>query len=225
VGQCKLLSDPGSDPPVAGGAFTDGGVFQQTQGYSNEDLRAQLLCDFIHMAFTCDLSRVAALQFTNWKSYINMMAVTGHPADLHSLTHGNSNANSESYFDVKALSDGVAWHVKHFARLVGKLRDTPEVDGSRLIDNAALVLIFEGGHGWLSEINSDQDPVTQDHGSHSSENMVVLIAGHTGGLKAGKHVVATDRHPGQVVLSAMNAVGIPGDQFGEVRGNIPELFA
>jgi hypothetical protein len=82
---------------------------------------------------------------------------------------------------------------------------------------SALVLTFEGGHGWNPENPPEPD-------AHSTENMGVLVAGHAGGLKAGRHIAGLARHPGQVVLSAMNAVGVPGDQFGEVKGNIPELF-
>jgi len=31
-------------------------------------------------------------------------------------------------------------------------------------------------------------------------------------------------HPGKVLLSAMQAVGHTGNTFGEVTGNVPELF-
>jgi hypothetical protein len=55
--------------------------------------------------------------------------------------------------------------------------------------------------------------------------MACLIAGRAGGLKPGKHVAAPGKHPAQVVLSAMNAVGVGGNALGdEVTGNIPELF-
>jgi hypothetical protein len=31
-------------------------------------------------------------------------------------------------------------------------------------------------------------------------------------------------HPGQCLISAMQAAGFAGDTFGEVSGNVPELF-
>jgi hypothetical protein len=52
----------------------------------------------------------------------------------------------------------------------------------------------------------------------------LLIAGRAGGLEPRKHVVAAGKHPAQVVLSAMNAVGLTAGALGEVSGNIPELF-
>ena len=54
--------------------------------------------------------------------------------------------------------------------------------------------------------------------------MACLIAGRAGGLKPGQHVAATGKHPANVVISAMTAVGLPG-QLGEVSGIVPALFA
>ena len=42
-------------------------------------------------------------------------------------------------------------------------------------------------------------------------------------LKQGQHVVAKDKHPGNVLNSAMKAVGVD-QNLGEVIGVIPELF-
>jgi hypothetical protein len=79
-----------------------------------------------------------------------------------------------------------------------------------------MVLVLEGGHGW--------DPEgPKPRSAHSTENMVAYIAGRAGGLKPGQHVAAKGKHPANVVASALNAVGVPGD-LGEVKGNIPELF-
>src|SRR5262249_35733385 len=107
------------------------------------------------------------------------------------------------------------WHMKHFAYLVGKLRDTPEGAG-KLIDNTVALFLHEGGHGL--------DTATGNKNStHSTENMACLIAGRAGGLQPGKHVAATGKHPANVVVSAMKAVGL-AEKLGEVSGAIPELF-
>ena len=60
---------------------------------------------------------------------------------------------------------------------------------------------------------------------HSTENMAAFIAGRAGGLKPGQHVSAKGKHPAQVVLSAMNGAGLMAPALGEVKGNLPELFA
>jgi hypothetical protein len=36
-------------------------------------------------------------------------------------------------------------------------------------------------------------------------------------------VVAAGKHPANVIISAMNAVGVPGN-LGEVTGSLPALF-
>jgi hypothetical protein len=113
------------------------------------------------------------------------------------------------------VSKAIAWHVKHFAYLVGKFRDTIEGAG-RLIDNSVLLLLHEGGHGLDTSSG-------KTNSAHSTENMACLIAGRAGGLKPGQHVVAAGKYPAHVVITAMNAVGVPGG-LGEVSGAIPELF-
>ena len=60
--------------------------------------------------------------------------------------------------------------------------------------------------------------------THSVQKMVLLVAGRAGGLAPAGHIVKTGTHPGKVLLSAMQAVGHTGDTFGEVTGNVPELF-
>lgn len=208
-GDCALLPHPGEDPPLGTAhPVEDGDVqYDQEAGWSNEELRATLLTDMAHMAFACDLTRVLAMRYTYSQSFLNMQPIAGHDRDVHGLGHqGNT----------QGVADAAAWHVGHFARLVAKLKDSIEIDGSSILDHTALVLCFEGGHGY--------DPEGErDISSHSTENMVVLIAGRAGGLSPGRHVVATDRHPASVVVSAMNAVGVDGG-LGEVSEGLPELF-
>jgi hypothetical protein len=100
--------------------------------------------------------------------------------------------------------------------LLGKLRDTPE-GGGKLLDSCAIVFLHEGGHGL--------DTATgKANSTHSTENMACLIAGRAGGLKPGQHVAAPGKHPANVLITAMNAVGVPGN-LGEVAGGIPALLA
>ena len=54
--------------------------------------------------------------------------------------------------------------------------------------------------------------------------MILLVAGRAGGLMPGRHIASGGAHPGQVLVSAMQAAGRAGDTFGEVQGNLAELF-
>jgi hypothetical protein len=143
---------------------------------------------------------------------MNFYRLSGFELDVHGFTHSNGIAGQNA----TALADCVGWHVKQFARLTKKLRDRKEADGSSILDHSALVLTFEGGHGFDPEGGSA-------FVSHSTENMNMLVAGRAGGLKAGQHVKATGKNPASVVLTAMRAVGVSGS-LGEVSSTIPELL-
>lgn len=210
---CVKPMDPGADPMIGSPQANNGteNTYAQNLGYSNEEQRALLFVDLIHMAMVCDLTRVATLQMTMFQSHLNMFPLTGQATDCHELGHGGVPGGT------MAMSQGIAWHVKHFARLVQKFRDTREGNGT-MLDSSAMVYVFEGGHGY------DPEGVKQNS-SHSTENMACLIAGRAGGLSPGQHVVAAGRHPANVVISAMKAVGAPTETLGEVNGSIPQLFS
>lgn len=191
---------------------TSGAGFDINTGYSGEEERARAFCDLIHMAFTCDLARVGSLMITMFQSHLNMYPLTGHRCDLHEIGHGGDPVSRGTL----GVSKAIAWHVKHFAYLVGKFRDTQEGAG-KLIDQSVIVLLHEGGHG----LDTSSGKIDS---SHSTENMACLIAGRAGGLRPGRHVVATGKHPANVLISAMTAVGAPGP-LGEVSGSVAELFA
>ena len=213
AGACQSPGDPGPDPMI-GADGTDLNMDQRLEftansGYSNEDARARVFCDLIQMAFACDLTRVATLMISQFASAMNAFQFTGVLSDVHFISHGRDGAGST----FELCSKSVAWHVKHFAYLVAKLKGTPE-GGGTLLDRCALVYLCEGGRG--------TDPVGSP-GSHSTENMGLLVAGGAGGLKQGKHINGAGRHPAQALVSAINAVGVAGG-VGEVQPNLPELF-
>ena len=130
---------------------------------------------------------------------------------MHTLTHAG---------DQGGVADQVAWHVKQFAKLVTKLKATPEVDGSTLLDHTALALTFEGGGG----ASTDAGTIKQGQFAHSMYNMMVLVAGRVGGLMPGKHILGAARNPAAAVFTGMKAAGYPGSTFGEINGTIPELL-
>jgi len=215
-GACVQLPDPGEDPPI-GGVVENGdtGGYEGGGAYSDEQARATVLTDLVAMAFTCDLSRVASMMYTMSQCFLNANPLFGQPSDIHELGHFGVGGGDVG---LNAVSDGVAWHVDHFARLVEILRATPDVGGGTILDNSALILLFEGGWGF--------DPESGDESSvHSSENMPALVAGHAGGLnpEGGVHVSSAGGHPTQVINTALRAVGID-HEMGEVPGVIDGLL-
>lgn len=213
-GACEMLPHPGDDPPM-GAPLDNDANFEAGGAYSNEELRAQVLTDLVAMAFTCDLTRVASMMYTMAQCFMNANPLIGAATDMHQVGHFGAGGGDAG---LNAMSDCVAWHVGHFGRLVQKLRDTPDVDGTPILDRSALVLVFEGGWGY--------DPETgQALSVHSSENMSALIAGHAGGLNpgGGQHVPNPGGHPTQVINTALRAAGVD-HEMGEVAGVIDELL-
>lgn len=211
-GSCEMPPDPGDDPPVQGSAIEYQGQGGDGAGYSNEDLRAELLFDMVNMALACDLTRVAAVRMTWTQCHMQVGELLGYQSDLHELGH-NSNE--------QGVADSVSWHVKHFARFISLLRDSQEVDGTSLLDHTAVIFLLEGGLGYDPEGDRDMSP-------HSTENMVALVGGHAGGLNpgGGKHIATAEAHPAQAMISVMNAVGVAqqDEKLGEITGKIDDLF-
>ncbi len=218
---CMMLPDPGDDPPIGDGIDPSGGAdynsyYENANGYSDEELRATVMTDLVHMAFACDISRVASYMLTFAQCFMNMYTLLGLPSDLHEITHGSIGDNEDEMQD--ALADCAAWHVKHFARLVQKLRDTEDFDGSSMLDTTGLVLAFEGGWGFDLESGGELSP-------HSTENMVMLVGGRAGGLHTspGGHLRASGVHPAAVLNTVLQAVGVD-ETLGEVPDRVDALL-
>lgn len=210
VGACALLDDPGNDPPLGGAFNGDGGagVYDANAGYSDEDTRARVFSDLVHMAVTCDLTRSATLMYTMMQSFMNVLPFAGHEYQLHDMTHSGPAVD---------FNDVIAWHVEHFAYLVAKMRDTPEGDGT-LLDHCAIGLLNEAGGGYSYESGSA-------YSAHSTDGMAMLLAGGAGGLLRGEHRIAPagQNHPANVLISMMQAVGVDSD-LGDISGAVPGLL-
>jgi hypothetical protein len=208
TGACTAPADPGSDPPLGG---DPGSGYDINQGYSGEEERLKSLVDLMHMAMTCDVTRVGTLMFTMLQSWMNCYPIIGVQRSAHAITHFGNPAELDLL---------IAWHMKHFAYLVAKFRDTPEGSGS-LLDSCAIGFLIECGYGMSYEVSP---PAVN---AHSYENMACLVAGGAGGLRQGEHISlaqSANKHPANVLLSLMNAVGVPATTLGEVSGVAGELF-
>ncbi len=202
---CRQLQDPGVDPATQS-------VKQEHRpgspvGYAGEVERAKLMVDLVHMAFTCNLTRVATLLISFPMSFMSVEKIMGRAVDLHDLGHGGGNTGD--------VARAYGWHVGLVAQLADKLKKTPEGSGN-LLDRSVLVLVTEAGFGFDPEQGAQNN-------THSTENMVALVGGRAGGLKPGKHVVATGRHPASVLISAMTAAGAPTNTLGDITGGVSEL--
>ncbi|MEM9191899.1 MAG: DUF1552 domain-containing protein [Myxococcota bacterium] len=202
VSTCSVPNDPGTDPGFTVMPGDDG----RDIGWGREDLRARVLGDMMAMAFACDRTRVASMLITHYSSFMSAVEISGHLTDCHELGHNGSSG-------LDGMVSMYNWHVDTFAYVADRLNQLPDGLGGTLLDHASLVFVQEGGRGL--------DPSTgNENSSHSTENMVVMVAGGAGGMRTGEHHRGDGGHPGSVMLSAMRAVGYEG-----VFGEVTESFA
>jgi hypothetical protein len=208
VSSCELPGAPNQSWPVATGqGLNRHDNFNTEKSYSNEIERSEIITNLLYMAMKCDITRVASLQYTFFQSFMSAKPFSGENTDIHEIGHSSRS---------EALVDIVTWHVDQFAMLAERLKSSSE-GGGTMLDRTAALLVFEGGYGF--------DPETgQDGRVHSTENMVMLSAGGAGGMKRGEHLDGLEHHPGSVMLSAIRAVGVNTDRFGEVRDTYDPLI-
>jgi hypothetical protein len=125
-------------------------------GYSQMDLLAS--------AMSCDLTRVATLQWGGTGVYAPYLG-SAFNKDHHTISHDDQSAPGSP---IEVIQN---WYAKHFAYLLGKLDAMPEGSGT-VLDNTAVV--------WFSEIAQ---------GSHEHYDMPFVIGGGAGGYwKTGRYV-------------------------------------
>jgi Protein of unknown function (DUF1552) len=184
-----------------GTATCDGFTDPQDTGQAGSEVaRAKLFAELIKMGFQCDLSRSALLGVTAQQSWLKS-SLWGN-AQAHQVLHDGSADNS-----ARMLS----WHMEVFANMVELLKKTPDIDGKTLLDNTAVVYLFEGGADTSRQV------------SHSAANMVAFAAGRAAGKAAGQHISTNGKHPGSVTLSALRNAGMTG-AFGEVTEALSETL-
>jgi hypothetical protein len=52
----------------------------------------------------------------------------------------------------------------------------------------------------------------------------VVSGGASGQIKLGQHIATASEHPARVLISLMNAVGVPTSALGDVTGPLPGLL-
>ena len=162
----------------------------------------KLMTDMITVAFQADLTRVVTFLVTHEgtsRAYREIGIADGH----HPLTHHRNQVE---------LMDKVArinlYHMEQFAQWVGRLKNTPDVDGS-LVDNSMLVY----GAGLA------------DGNSHIHSDLPTLMVGRAGGyIKPGRRIVYRKETPMcNLHLTMMDRMGLRMDQFGDSTGHLSGL--
>jgi len=126
----------------------------------------------------------------------------GVPDPHHPLTHHRGNPEwIEKVTKINAL------HMDLFAGFIGKLKATPDGDGT-LLDHSMIVY----GSG-LSDGNR-----------HTHDDLPVLVVGRGGDFRLGTHVVYSKGTPmTNLYLTLLDRVGVQAEKVGDSTGQIEHL--
>lgn len=153
--------------------------------------RAQI--DLLAVAFACDLTRVASLQYSTGFNRLRYPWLESLK-EGHTLSHSGA-SNVEAW---EELGRRQQWHSGEIAYLLDRLSEIPEGEGS-VLDNT-LVL-------WGTEVSQGN--------SHSHLDVPFLLAGGKSvGLRGGQYLQLEGRSHGELLLSILHMFGVTDAHFG-----------
>jgi hypothetical protein len=168
---------------------------------------SRLQLDMLAVAFACDLTRVASVQYSTGFNRLRYPWLESFE-EGHALSHSGDS-------DVAAWSNLAArqaWHAGELAYLMQRLDAIPEGDGT-VLDNTLIV--------WGTEVSKGN--------SHSLDDIPYLLAGTAGGaLISGQFLELGGISNSRLLLTILRAYGFAGDTFGhpDYDGDeIPGLLA
>lgn len=163
------------------------------------DAHIKLMFDLQVLAWQADVTRVTTLMFAKEVSNA-VYPASGVREPFHNLSH-HSNVPE----NIARLAQLNQYHVRTFAYLLEKLRNTPDGEGT-LLDHS-LVLY---GSGMSNSNQHDHDPLP-----------IVVAGGAAGRMKGGRHIqVAAGTPLSNLLLAMLHKLDVPADSFGDSTGTV-----
>jgi len=158
----------------------------------------KLMFDLQTIAFQSDLTRVSTMMLGREGS-VRVYPEIGVPDPHHPLTH---HRNNEDFIEkVTKINEH---HVELFSYFLERLKATNDGDGN-LLDHST---ILYGG-------------AISDGNQHSNHNLPLVVAGHAGGLKGGRHFAAEAKTPAtNLFVDILNRSGVEVENFGDSTGRL-----
>jgi hypothetical protein len=157
----------------------------------------KLMFDLQVLAWQADITRVATLMFAKEVSNA-VYPASGINEPFHNLSH-----HSNIPQNIAKLAQLQQYHVRTFAALLQKLRDTPDGEGT-LLDHS-LVLY---GSGMSNSNQHDHKPLP-----------IVLAGAACGKLHGGRHIqVAPETPLSNLLLAMLHKLDVPATSFGDSTG-------
>jgi uncharacterized protein DUF1552 len=157
-----------------------------------------LMFDLEVLAFQCDLTRVITLMIGHEHSGMTFPQI-GVPDAHHPISHHQQEPEK-----VAKMAKINAYHVRMFARLLSKLQETPDGEGT-LLDHATMMY----GMGMA------------DSNSHSPVDIPMILAGGGGGhLKGGRHIRFKNMALANLHLTLLDHFDVHLDRIGDSTGRV-----
>ncbi len=159
-------------------------------GNGSDDLANSILHTSLAIsAFSCDLTRVAAVQFGHHSTTQVNLAEVGAPGDWHNGFVHSDNPRTR-------LVNLERWLAKQFVAAAEQLKNTPAPDGNGSLFDQTLML-------WARDMG--------DAVAHGGSDMRFVLSGGAGGyLKTGgSYIDGAGRPHSSVLFNALEALGIP----------------
>jgi hypothetical protein len=162
--------------------------------------KTRLLFDLTHLALETDSTRLITIMLAGGTSAPPIEGVNlGH----HDLSHHGKDPGKLA--QLKRVESEI---MRTMAGLLGKLKQSTDADGTRLLDSTSVFLSSNLG----------------DASSHSTKNLPVLLAG--GGFRHGQHLAFDPESPPplcNLFVSMLQRMGIEKDQFSTSTGTLTGL--
>jgi hypothetical protein len=160
-----------------------------------------LVTELMALAFECDMTRVTSFMLGNGSSY-RSFSFLGVPGAHHELSHHQNDPVKQEHLQTIGT-----WEVEQFGRLVRRMAQIEEVDGTRLLDHCGLV--------FSSEI--------ADGNSHQHTDLPMLVAGGFGGAwETDRYLnLAEERPLADFYLGLIRASGLSDETFGADSTGVP----
>ncbi len=171
--------------------------------YQDFEAHVDLMTDLMVLAFECDMTRIVTFMLENAGSY-RTYDFLNVPGAHHEISHHQNMPENFGYLEIINR-----WEMEQFAKLVTRLKQIPEGDGT-MLDNSLIFL--------SSEIS--------DGNAHNHDNLPVILAGSAcGKITPGRHVVYEGDPPiANLFLSMLDMFGTPQASFGDdSTGLLPDL--
>ena len=143
------------------------------QNQNNIPKLGELQMELLAMALTCDITRVAGLQ---WISPVNNIVynwvegLEDNQQEHHALSHLQT---SEAIDKLVLINQ---WYSEQLAYLIARLKSTPDGDGW-LFDNTAILWGSECGDPWIHDRNDVAWTIAGSCGGHFKTGQYVKLAG------------------------------------------------